>query len=86
MYQPTKNQISSKFSDKTTILNHQAGMYYGLNGVGTYIWEILQKSPADFETLKSMILEKFEVDEVTCAADLKEILNELINAKLIEEI
>ena len=86
MYKLTQNHISTTSGEQTTILDHQAGIYYGLNEVGTFIWEILRKQPADFDTLQAMIVEKFAVDEQVCAQDLKEILEDLMNAELVEKI
>ena len=86
MYKLTQNHISAKHNNQTTILDHQAGIYYGLNEVGTFIWEILHNSPADFDHMKNAVLNKFDVNEADCIEDLKEILMELKNAKLVEEI
>ncbi len=86
MYKLAQNQISSKLTKQMTILDYRSGIYYGLNEVGTHIWETLQKAPADFEILLKSIVEKFEVDEKICAEDLREILEKMKDAKLIEEI
>lgn len=86
MYKLLPNNISSKLGKNTTVLNHQVGIYYGLNQVGTVVWETLRQSPASFDDLKSVIINKFEVDENTCSEDLKNILTDLMNAKLIEKI
>lgn len=86
MYKLANNQISSHLSGQTTILDYQSGVYYGLNSVGTHIWKMLEKSPADFNTLKTSILDVFEIDEKTCKRDLDEVLSKLINAKLVEKI
>ncbi|NBA89148.1 PqqD family peptide modification chaperone [Emticicia sp. CRIBPO] len=85
-YRLSQNHVSSNLEGESVILDHQAGTYFGLNSTGTVIWELLQKAPADFETLKNEILSKYAIDEQTCSADLKNILTELINEKLIEEV
>lgn len=85
-YQLSKNHVSSVLEGESVILDHQAGTYFGLNNTGTVVWQFLEKQPADFETLKNEILSKYAVDEQTCSEDLKELLGDLINEKLIEEI
>lgn len=86
MYQLTQNQISSELAGETVILNHAAGMYYGLNEVGTFVWELLKQSPLSFEDLKEQVMANFEVDEQTCINDLQQLLNDLIHEKLVETI
>ena len=77
MYKLTQNHISAKHTNQTTILDHQAGIYYGLNEVGTFIWEILHNSPTDFDHMKNAVLNKFDVNEADCIEDLKEIRDQL---------
>ena len=86
MYRLTQNQISSELAGDTIILNHAAGVYYGLNEVGTFVWELLQQAPVSFETLKETIMAHFEVNEPTCSKDLNELLTELIHEKLVEAV
>ncbi|WP_020599408.1 PqqD family protein [Spirosoma panaciterrae] len=86
MYRLTQNQISSELAGETVILNHAAGMYYGLNEVGTFVWELLKQSPMSFEELKEQVMTNFEVDESTCTDDLQQLLNDLVHEKLVETV
>jgi dynactin complex subunit len=78
------NQVSSSLDNETIILNHDAGVYYGLDEVGTLIWEQLQQKPATVEELKKAVLAEFEIDETTCENDIKTLLKELMDEKLVE--
>ncbi|WP_080059332.1 PqqD family protein [Spirosoma aerolatum] len=86
MYRLTQNQISSELAGETVILNHAAGMYYGLNEVGTFVWELLKQKPMAFDDLKEQVMANFEVDEQTCINDLQQLLNDLAHEKLVETI
>ncbi len=80
----TQYQVSSSLDNETIILNHDAGVYYGLDEVGTLIWEKLLQKPATVEELKKAVLAEFEIDEATCETDLKTLLKELMDEKLVE--
>jgi Coenzyme PQQ synthesis protein D (PqqD) len=82
----SNQQVSSQLSDETVVLNHQAGIYYGLNEVGTVVWARLQQKAATFAQLKALILEQFDTDEPTCEADLETLLKELLHEKLVETL
>lgn len=80
------NQVSSSLDNETIILNHDAGVYYGLDEVGTLVWEQLQQKPATVEELKKTVLEEFDIDEATCENDIKVLLKELMDEKLVEPV
>lgn len=80
------NQVSSSLDNETIILNHDAGVYYGLDEVGTIVWEQLQQKPATVDELKKVILDEFDIDEATCENDIKALLKELMDEKLVEPV
>lgn len=85
-YQLSNRQTSSRLANDTVILDHKDGIYFSLNEVGTHIWEQLKESPKSEEELTDSLLEAYEIDSETANQDLKEILNQLINEKLVEEV
>ncbi|WP_428657892.1 PqqD family protein [Runella sp.] len=86
VFKLSNNQVSSSLDNETIILNHDAGVYYGLDEVGTLVWEQLQQKPTTVEDLKKIVLEEFEIDEETCENDIKTLLKELMNEKLVEVV
>lgn len=78
-----KDQISSDLAGEAVILNLQSGTYYGLNTVGSRVWQLLQ-TPQTLDRLRTAILEEYQVDEQTCDRDLVALLQELETAGLIE--
>ncbi|MBF0611977.1 MAG: PqqD family protein [Magnetococcales bacterium] len=51
------------------MLDVQRGLYFGVGGVGSRIWEILQQ-PISIGEICQLICAEFEVDEDKCLADL----------------
>ncbi len=54
-----------------------------LSESGAFLWEILSKG-ADRDTLVSRLLDEYDVDEVTAAADVDRFIAKLSEADLIE--
>lgn len=80
---PMPEQISSELNGEVVILNLSSGVYYGLNEVGTRIWELIQQ-PCRFNELHNVLLEEYDVPPDACQQELLKLLLELKNACLIE--
>lgn len=76
-------QVSSELAGESVILNLKTGLYYGLNEVGATIWEQIQ-SPKTFQEICDVIEAEYEVAPENCAADIQELLAEMISANLIK--
>lgn len=76
-------QISCKIEGETALLQLEDGVYYGLDPVGTRIWDLIQerRTVAD---VRDRVCAEFEVDSATCERDLLDLLNALAQARLIE--
>jgi hypothetical protein len=79
-----QNQLSSNIADETIILNHQDGVYYGLNETGTFIWDKLKEQSMSYKNLLNEILDAYEVDKDDAEIDLKDVIEQMLNEKLIE--
>jgi hypothetical protein len=79
----SKHQVSCCLDDEVAILNLESAMYFGLDEVGAYIWQALNE-PRAMSEICSMILDKFEVDNVACKADVFNFLTKLEKAGLVE--
>ena len=66
------------------ILNLDSGMYYGLDAVGTRIWNLVQ-SPRIVKDLCDTLLEEYEVEPVRCDRDLMALLRGLAAEGLVAE-
>jgi hypothetical protein len=79
----TSGQVSCELAGEAMILNLNDGVYYGLDPVGARIWELLQEQRPVAE-IRDTLLAEFEVSEERCERDLLRLLNELIEAQLVE--
>jgi hypothetical protein len=77
------SQISSALGDGTVVLHLTAGMYYGLDHVGSAVWELLQ-APRTMAELRDAVLERYDVAPERCEADLRKLLDDLDQAGLVE--
>ncbi len=79
----TKEAVHCDLEDEVVILGLKDGVYYGLNPVGAFIWNLVQK-PVTVKELKEAILSEYDVEEEVCEKDLIELLGNLAEKNLIE--
>ena len=79
-----RDQLSSELGGETVILNLGAGLYFGLDEVGTRVWALVQK-PLSVERICETLMEEFEVDEERCERSVLSLLSEMERSGLIEE-
>lgn len=79
----SQDQVSCDLSGESAILNLKAGVYYGLNEVGTRIWKLIQE-PKRVSEIRNAILEEYEVEPHRCEADIMVLLQDLLDNGLIE--
>jgi hypothetical protein len=76
-------QVSTRLDDETVLLELKKGTYFGLNRVGTVIWDLIQQ-PRSIEAVYSAVLERYSVDSKTCERDVLRLIEELRVAGLVE--
>ncbi len=81
----TKEAVHCDVEEEVVILSMKDGVYYGLNPVGAFIWNQIQK-PKKVEEIRDSILEEFDVEKKECEADLMQLLGELLEKNLIEDV
>lgn len=75
--------MSCDLAGETTILNLKNGVYYGLDAVGTRIWNLLQ-NPCRVQEIRDVLLEEYDVTPERCESDLLTLLEKLSAEGLIE--
>lgn len=78
-----KEQVSADLAGEAVILNLKSGVYYGLNEVGAYIWQLIQE-PKTVTAIRDTLLQEYEVESARCQHDLLALLQELAAMGLIE--
>jgi len=77
------DQISCNISDETVVLSFKDGVYYGMNAVGSHIWELIQE-PRTMNEIRKSIQEVFDVTPEQCDLDLESFLKEIHERNLLE--
>jgi len=74
--------LSQEVSGETVLLDLQNESYFGLDEVGTRIWQLLQEN-GDIESMLKTILEEYDVEEEQLLKDVNELVEKLIEAGLV---
>jgi hypothetical protein len=65
------------------ILNINSGVYYGLDLVGTHVWNLLQK-PQSVSAISEVVLREYDVEPERCLRDVIDLLEKLLAEGLID--
>ena len=79
----TKDKASADLAGEAVILDLKSGVYYGLNDVGTQIWNLIQE-PKTVNEIRDAILSEYSVEPEQCDRDLKALRPHLESEGLIE--
>jgi hypothetical protein len=80
-----RDQVSTELEGEAVILNLADGVYYGLEGAGALVWELLRE-PRSVAELRDAVTAHFVVDAETAERDLLELLGELVRRRLVEPV
>jgi len=69
--------------EEAVLLNLASGTYFGLDEVGTRMWQLISEHGSTDTVIETMI-EEYEVEEVQLRADLDELLNQLKENGLVK--
>ncbi|HEU0302042.1 MAG TPA: PqqD family peptide modification chaperone [Longimicrobium sp.] len=61
----TADAMSSSVGSETVVLHFTAGMYYGLDEVGSRIWQLVQTRRSVRE-IRDAVMEEYDVDQARC--------------------
>lgn len=74
--------LSQEVSGETVLLDLNNENYFGLDEVGTRIWQLLQEQN-NLERIYDILLDEYEVDAKQLRDDFYDIINQLKDAGLI---
>ena len=75
--------VETEVDGELVALHIDNGTCYGFNSTATRIWAMIEQ-PKLLSELKAELLREFDVDPVTCDAQLRELLDELAADGLVE--
>ncbi len=68
--------VASDIDDEKVMMSVEKGQYYGLDPIGSRVWELIEK-PVKVSELIDALLPKYDVDRETCERDVLAFLEEL---------
>ena len=74
--------ISQEVSGETVLLDLESENYFGLDTVGTRIWQLIKEND-DLQAIYNTLLEEYEVEEQRLQTDLEAILGEVTQLGLV---
>lgn len=76
-------QVSCALGSESAILNLKNSVYYGMDPVGTCVWNWLQQ-PRSVKELRNKMLDEYDVDAQRCEQDLFILLEKMHGEGLIQ--
>ena len=77
-----ENVVSRELEGEAVILNLESGVYFGLNGVGTRIWALIQEHGSLRQVLEAM-QQEYEVAPRDLENDLLQLIEQLQSRGLV---
>lgn len=74
--------VASDIDNEKVMMSIEKGSYYGLDSVGSRIWEMIE-TPIRVSELIDALLLKYEVDRETCERDVLVFLEELHESGIV---
>lgn len=79
---PCPHVLFRELAGESVLLDLQTGQYYGLDAVGTRVWQLLSQYH-DWFQLGQVLLAEYDVEQAVLAHDLQELLAQLAQANLV---
>jgi len=80
---PQKEEVAARVVDgEAIIINFSNGIYYSIDKVGGYIWELIEGNCCPFEIVEA-ILERYDVSAEQVKSDIEKLIDELVQEGLV---
>ena len=85
VYRRAVELLEADLHDELVALEPDRGTCFGFNAVAKDVWRKLEH-PRSFEDLRAELLDEYDVSEDQCTRELRDLLDEMSRAKLIEQV
>jgi hypothetical protein len=82
-FEAVKDHLYSEIKGEGVILSLKNGKYYGINSVGSSIWQAIQ-NPATLPEIETAVTREYDVDQKTCRQEVLTFLERMVNEELVE--
>lgn len=77
------DHIATDMGGETVVLDMKSGMYYGMDQVGSLIWNLIEE-PKTLAEIRRAVLDEYDVDADQAERDVVAFLGEMASAGLVE--
>jgi len=82
-YRHSPDVVSRRIGDEFVLMDLELGTYFGLNQVGSRVWELTGERPQSLSALRDRIVEEFDVADEVAEQDLVKLLGQLASRGLL---
>ena len=75
--------VAADMDGKKVMLNIDKGTYYGLDDIGSHIWDLLEV-PRKIQEVVDLLLQEYDVEEKVCQHDVMLFINKLYDRGLVD--
>ncbi len=75
--------LSADLGKELALLDARSGIYYGMDAVGSRIWDLLEQPRALAEVL-AVLVQEYKVDQAVLTTDLLDFAQELVGRGLLK--
>lgn len=83
MLKANEKILFQKLGDEAVILHLDSEEYFGLDSIGTRIWELLMGEGGSIEKILPILKEEYDVEEKVLKKDIEELVENLIKEKIL---
>jgi hypothetical protein len=77
------NTLYREVQGETVLLHLDSGEYFGLDDVGTRMWQLIVEK-GDLAEVEAALVEEFDADPAQLSQDLRQLVDDLVARRLIE--
>ena len=85
IYERATQLLEAELGDELMALDAEGGNCFGFNSVATDVWRQLA-SPKSFGEIQESLLAGYDVERDQCAAELRELLDDLVEKGLVRRV
>ncbi len=81
-YKISSEVVTQEIAGETVVLDLNSESYFGLDKIGTRLWQLLQQQE-DLQGITEIMLNEYDVEEKQLQNDLQKLVSELVDEGLI---
>ena len=78
-----RDVVDAEVQNETVLMSVRTGRYIFMNSTASAIWRALER-PGTIQTVSAAMIERFDVDDDECRRQVRELLQRLESAQMVE--